>query len=199
MWDEFQIVKDLDEYLDSFLWMLRGHMQNHNNTAYIITCSMSLEHQLLHDIAGIEGVFGGRMLTQQLTPFTKTTVKKYLDEKMPSLKFTEESFDRFYSCTNGNPYYVNTLANYLPENVELTDEIVINIFDENLDQVLKKLLFTWEKLSNRQKDIFIELMKEKLKRKDLAEKLEVQSGSLSKPLNKLLNLGLLKLMMEFMR
>lgn len=192
MWDEFQIIKDLGEYLESFLWMLRGHMQNHNNTAYIITGSMSLEDQLLHDIAGSEGVFGGRMLTQQLTPFTKNTVKKYLDEKMPSLQFTEESFDRFYSCTNGNPYYVNTLANYLPENVELTDEIVINIFDENLDQVLKKLLVTWEKLSNREKDIFIELMKQKLKRKDLAEKLDVQSGSLSKPLNKLLNLSLIK-------
>lgn len=192
MWDEFQIIRDLGDYLDSFLWMLRGHIQNHNNTAYVITGSMSLHDPLLHDIAGNDGVFGGRMLTQQLTPFTKNTVQKYLDEKMPSLQFTKESFDRFYKCTDGNPYYVNTLANYLPENVELTDEIVIDTFDENLDQVLKKLLVTWEKLSNREKDIFIELMNQKLKRKDLAEKLSVQSGSLSKPLNKLLNLSLVK-------
>ena len=36
-----------------------------------------------------------------------------------------------------------------------------------------------------------ELMDGKLKRKDLAEKLKVQSGSLSKPLNKLFNLNLI--------
>lgn len=192
MWDEFQIIKDLGEYMDSFLWMLRGHIQNHNNTAYIITGSMSLNDSLLQDIAGNEGVFGGRMLTQQLTPFTKNTVKKYLDEKMPTLQFTEESFDRFYNCTGGIPYYVNTLANYLPENVELTDKMVIDTFDENLDQLLNKLLIIWEKLSNREKDIFIELMDGKLRRKDLADKLNVQSGSLSKPLNKLYNLNLIR-------
>ncbi|RAP54733.1 MAG: hypothetical protein BZ137_00640 [Methanosphaera sp. rholeuAM130] len=192
MLDEFQIIKDLDKYLDSFLWMLRGHIQNHNNTAYIITGSMSLHDPLLQNIASNNGVFGGRMLTQQLTPFSKNTTKEYLDEKMPSLHFNNESFDRFYNCTNGSPYYVNTLANYLPENVELTDKIVIDIFDENLDQIVKKLLVTWEKLSNREKDIFIELMEKELIRKDLAKKLEVQSGSLSKPLNKLLNLDLIK-------
>ena len=192
MLDEFQIIKELGEYLDSFLWMLRGHIQNHNNTAYIITGSMSLHDPLLQRIAGNDGVFGGRMLTQQLTPFDKDTVKNYLKEKMPTLYFNEKSFERFYNCTNGSPYYVNTLANYLPENIELTDKIVIDTFDENLDQLLKKLLITWEKLSNREKDIFIELMDKKLKRKDLAEKMNVQSGSLSKPLNKLLNLSLIK-------
>ena len=192
MLDEFQIIKELGEYLDSFLWMLRGHIQNHNNTAYIITGSMSLHDPLLQRIAGNDGVFGGRMLTQQLTPFDKDTVKNYLKEKMPTLYFNEKSFERFYNCTNGSPYYVNTLANYLPENIELTDKIVIDTFDENLDQLLKKLLITWEKLSNREKDIFIELMDKKLKRKDLAEKMNVQSGSLSNPLNKLLNLSLIK-------
>lgn len=76
--DEFQIIKELDDYMDSFLWRLRSHIQNQRNVAYLFSGSMGLQDNLISEIASREGVFGGRMLTFHIDPFEKDTVKSYL-------------------------------------------------------------------------------------------------------------------------
>ncbi|MEE3325582.1 MAG: ATP-binding protein, partial [Methanosphaera sp.] len=189
--DEFQIVKELNEYLNSFLWLFRGNIQNHNNVAYIITGSMSIEDPLIYDISSQNGAFGGRIITQHLTPFSKMITKNYLDEKAPYLIFNDESFERFYKCTNGIPYYINTLANQLPTNVLLTKEDIIDTFDSNIEFMIKYLINIWIKLSNKEKDIIIVLLDKPLKRKEIAERLNVSNGSLSVYFKKLLELGLI--------
>ncbi|RAP50684.1 MAG: hypothetical protein BZ136_00895 [Methanosphaera sp. rholeuAM74] len=189
--DEFQIIKEMDDYLDSFLWVFRGHIQNHNNVAYMLSGSMSLNDPFIQDVAGQKGVFGGRMLTHYLYPFNKETTKTYLREKAPQYIFTEESFDRFYKCTKGVPYYINTLANHLPQNITLTPEDVIETFDNNLFSMIKSLIAIWINLSNMEKDIIIALIEQPLQRKDIANKLNVESGTLSKYLTKLIQLDLI--------
>lgn len=189
--DEFQIIKEIDDYLNSFLWLFRGYIQNHNNVAYILSGSMSLNDPFIQDVAGQNGVFGGRMLTHYLYPFNKETTKNYMKEKASQYIFTEESFERFYKCTKGVPYYINTLANHLPQNVELTPEDVVNTFDNNLFAMIKYIVSVWINLSNMEKDIIIELIKEPLQRKDLADKLGVESGTLSKYLRNLIQLDLI--------
>lgn len=190
--DEFQIIKELNEYMNSFLWQLRGNIQNHNNVGYIITGSLSIDDQLINDIASQNGAFGGRIITQYLTPFTKKTTEEYLNEKAPYLKFSNESFERFYKCTNGIPYYINTLANQLPTDISLTKEDIVECFDNNLYFLIKYLINTWIRLTNREKDIFITLLDKPLHRNEIGEKLNVNPASLSKYFTKLTKLGLIK-------
>ena len=189
--DEFQIIKEIDDYLNSFLRLFRGHIQNHNNVAYMLSGSMSLNDPFIQDVAGQNGVFGGRMLTHYLYPFNKETTRTYMKEKAPQYIFTEESFERFYKCTKGLPYYINTLANHLPQNITLTPEDVVDTFDNNLFAMIKYIVSIWINLSNMEKDILIELIDQPLQRKDLAEKLNVKSGTLSKYLTKLIQLDLI--------
>ena len=190
--DEFQTIHDLNDDMDSFLWTFRGHIQNQNNVGYVLTGSMSIDDQLIYDIASHDGVFGGRMITQQLYPFNKQTVESYLNEKAPYLIFNEDSFNRFFECTNGIPYYVNTLANQLPQDILITKEDIIETFDNNLYYMIKYLFNIWVKLSNKEKDIIIALLDEPIKRVDLSRKVHLKSGSLSKYLTKLSKLGLIE-------
>ena len=190
--DEFQIIKELDDYMDSFLWRLRSHIQNQRNVAYLFSGSMGLQDNLISEIASREGVFGGRMLTFHIDPFEKDTVKSYLTEKAPYLLFTDEGFERFYHCTSGIPSYVNIFACLLPQNVELTEEIVIKNFDEKIGAIISHLINLWSKLTYREQSIFISLLDAPLKRIEIADKLNVSTGSLSKNLNNLQNQGLIK-------
>ena len=190
--DEFQIIKELDDYMDSFLWQLRGHIQNQRNVAYLFSGSMSLQDNLISEIAGREGVFGGRMLTFHIDPFEKDTVKSYLNEKAPYLLFTDEGFDRFYHCTSGIPSYVNIFASLLPQNVELSEKVVIKHFDEKINVIISHLINLWFKLTYREQSIFISLLDEPLKRIEIANQLRVSTGSLSNNLNNLQNQGLIK-------
>ena len=50
--DEFQIIKELGDYKEGFLWLLRGFMQEQNNVAYILSGSMSIYDKLIYEIAG---------------------------------------------------------------------------------------------------------------------------------------------------
>ncbi|MBR0472957.1 MAG: ATP-binding protein [Methanosphaera sp.] len=189
--DEFQIVKEIKDYLTSFLWIFRGHIQNHNNVAYILSASMSLNDSLIEKVAGQKGVFGGRMLTHYLYPFSQETTRKYLQEKAPQYQFTEDSFERFYKCTKGIPSYINTLANHLPQNITLTSEDIIDTFNNNLFSMIKHIINTWINLSNMEKDIIIEILEQPLQRKEIAKKLEVKSGTLSKYFKNLIQLELI--------
>lgn len=190
--DEFQVIKELNTYLESFLWNFRGYVTEQRNVAYILSGSMGLQDNLISEIAGQNGAFGGRMLTININPFSKQTTQNYLSERVPELKFTREGFERFYKCTSGIPYYINIFARQLPINLELDENNVIDAFDNNISFIVSHLINEWNRLTTKEKDIIIALIDSPLKRIDLARKLNVKSGSLSDKLNKLQNLDLIR-------
>ena len=189
--DEFQVIKELDTYLESFLWNFRGYVTEQRNVAYVLSGSMGLQDNLISEIAGQNGAFGGRMLTININPFSKTTTQNYLKERTPELKFTQEGFERFYKCTSGIPYYINIFARQLPVNQELDENSVIDAFDNSISFIAGHLINEWNRLTAKEKDIIIALIDSPLKRIELARKLNVKSGSLSDKLNKLQNLDLI--------
>ena len=67
--DEFQLIKDLDDDVNSFLWYIRSLVQSQDHIAYLFSGCMSLKDALISDIAGKQGAFGGRILTFELSPF----------------------------------------------------------------------------------------------------------------------------------
>lgn len=189
--DEFQVIKELDSYIESFLWNFRGYVTEQRNVAYVLSGSMGLQDNLISEIAGQNGAFGGRMLTININPFSKQTTQNYLSERAPELKFTQEGFERFYKFTSGVPYYINIFARQLPANQELDEDKVIDAFDNNISFIVSHLINEWNRLTIKEKDIIIALIDSPLKRIDLARKLNVKSGSLSDKLNKLQNLDLI--------
>ena len=189
--DEFQVIKELDSYIESFLWNFRGYVTEQRNVAYVLSGSMGLQDNLISEIAGQNGAFGGRMLTININPFSKQTTQNYLSERAPELKFTQDGFERFYKCTSGVPYYINIFARQLPANQELDEDKVIDAFDNNISFIVSHLINEWNRLTIKEKDIIIALIDSPLKRIDLARKLNVKSGSLSDKLNKLQNLDLI--------
>lgn len=189
--DEFQVIKELDSYIESFLWNFRGYVTEQRNVAYVLSGSMGLQDNLISEIAGQNGAFGGRMLTININPFSKQTTQNYLSERAPELKFTQDGFERFYKCTSGVPYYINIFARQLPANQELDENKVIDAFDNNISFIVSHLINEWNRLTIKEKDIIIALIDSPLKRIDLARKLNVKSGSLSDKLNKLQNLDLI--------
>ena len=189
--DEFQIVKELNTYLNSFLWTFRGYVTEQRNVAYVLSGSMGLQDNLISEIAGQNGAFGGRMLTININPFSFETTKNYLNDRVPELDFTDDGFERFYKCTSGIPYYINIFARQLPINCKLTENVIIDAFDNNISLIISHLINLWNRLTIKEKDIFIALMEGSLKRIEIANKLNVKSGSLSVKLNKLQNLDLI--------
>ena len=81
--DEFQLIRELNNYRDSFLWKLRSYIQNQRNIAYVFSGPMSMQDKLISEIASQNGAFGGRMISIHLNPFEKETVRNYLSEKSP--------------------------------------------------------------------------------------------------------------------
>lgn len=191
--DEFQILKDLNEQLDSFLWFLRSSIQDQKNVAYILTGSMSLKDEFIEKIAGNHGAFGGRMITIEIEPFNYDTTKRYLEEKAEQLKFTEDGFKRFYNCTRGIPYYINTFAKCLPQDVILDNDNLIDEFKKALPFLTIHYMNLWYNLTVQEQKIITTLIEKPLKRKEIAEKINVTSGSISKQLNKLQNNTLIEL------
>ena len=143
---------------------------------------MSLQDDLITEIASQRGAFGGRMLTINLTPFDKETVKKYLNEEAPNLLFDEKGFERFYKCTSGIPSYVNIFATLLPKDKKLNEKDIIREFEEKITIINTHLLVIWNKLTLREQNIIISLLNKPLQRKDIAKALNVTTGSISKPL-----------------
>lgn len=191
--DEFQLLKELDQQLDSFLWFLRSNIQDQKNVAYVLTGSMSLKDDFIERVAGNSGAFGGRILTLEITPFSYETTKSYLEEKAGHLNFTEDGFKQFYNCTRGIPTYINTFAKCLPQNVVLDKDRLKKEFKGILPILAMHYINLWYELTNQEQKIITCLLENPLKRKDLAEKLDVTTGSISKPLKKLQNLILIEL------
>lgn len=189
--DEFQIIKELGEYKDSFLWVLRSYIQNQNNVAYVFTGSMSLHDKLIYEIAGKQGAFGGRMLTIELKEFSIDTTRNYLNEKANYLNFTEEGFKTFYNYTSGIPAYINIFAKLLPPDEELNKTKIKEEFKNSISALASDLINLWNRLTTKEKNIIISLIDEPKRRKDIAKDLNVTSGSLSNSLNKLQDLSLI--------
>lgn len=190
--DEFQVLKDLGDRLDTFLWFLRSVIQNQKHTAYVFSGSINSRDSIIEKIAGKDGAFGGRMLNVEIYPFNEETVKNYLNEKLPSLNLDESGFKRFYKCTGGIPFYVNTFAKLLQKNVQLDDSKVKEEFKRTLPFIALHLINQWSRLTLHEQNIITTLIDKPLKRKEIADKLEITPGSLSKPLNKLQKLGLIE-------
>ncbi|WP_404807530.1 AAA family ATPase [Methanobrevibacter smithii] len=191
--DEFQILKQLDEDVKGFLWYIRSVIQSQNHIGYIFSGSMSVKDELIADIAGQKGAFGGRILNFEITTFSFDTTKNYLKEKADYLKFTDDGFKRFYKCTKGIPYYINSFARLLPPNEELNEDKIISEFRKSLPYLLIHLTNEWYKLNNQEKRIITSLIEKPLKRIEIANKLEVTSGAIGASLKTLQNKSLIEL------
>ena len=191
--DEFQILKQLDEDVNGFLWYIRSVIQSQKNIGYIFSGSMSVKDELISDIAGQKGAFGGRILNYEIKTFSYETTKDYLTEKADYLEFTDDGFKRFYKCTNGIPYYINNFARLLPPNEELNEEKIILEFKKSLPYLLVHLTNEWYKLTKQEQRIIVALVEKPLRRIDIANKLGVKSGAIGASLKTLQNKILIEL------
>ena len=191
--DEFQILKQLDEDVNGFLWYIRSVIQSQKNIGYIFSGSMNVKDELISDIAGQKGAFGGRILNYEIKTFSYETTKDYLAEKADYLEFTDDGFKRFYKCTNGIPYYINSFARLLPPNEELNEEKIISEFKKSLPYLLIHLTNEWYKLTKQEQRIIVALVEKPLRRIDIANKLGVKSGAIGASLKTLQNKILIEL------
>ena len=189
--DEIQLIKDLDN-VDKFLWYIRSFIQNQKNVAYLFCGSMSLKDSLINDLNGKEGAFGGRMLTIEIHPFSKQTTREYIESIPRNILLDDGGFERFYKCTRGIPYYINIFAKILPENITLTENNIIELFKDSIDYLAVHFIFMWSKLTFQEQKIIISLLGKPKRRIEIANTLEVTSGSLNRPLNRLLDFDLIE-------
>ena len=185
--DEFQMLKQLEEDVNGFLWYIRSVIQSQKHIGYIFSGSMSVKDELISDIAGQNGAFGGRILNYEIKIFSYETTKQYLTEKADYLNFTTDGFERFYKCTNGIPYYINSFARLLPPNEELNEEKIISEFKKSLEYLLIKLTNEWYKLNKQEQRIITTLVEKPLRRIEIANKLGVTSGAIGASLKTLQN------------
>lgn len=191
--DEFQIIKELGDELTDFLWYMRSYIQKQNNVSYVFSGSMSVKDNLIEEIAGSNGAFGGRMLTIEIKPFSYETTKNYLNEKADYLKFTDDGFDQFYTCTKGIPFYINTFGNLLPRNVVLDASSVKENFIKFLHVLAMHFSNSWFRLNLQEQKILTTLLDESLNRSGIAKKLNVTSGAIGRSLNRLLDNGFIEM------
>ena len=189
--DEIQLIKDLDN-VEKFLWYMRSFIQNQKNVAYLFCGSMSLKDSLINDLNVKDGAFGGRMLTIEIHPFSKQTTLDYVKSMPRNIKLDDNAFERFYKCTRGIPYYINIFAKILPENITLTEDNISELFKDSVDYLAVHFVFMWSKLTFQEQKIIISLLDNPKKRIEIANTLEVTSGSLNRPLNRLLDFDLIE-------
>lgn len=147
---------------------------------------MSLQDKLMSEIVSQNGAFGGRMISININPFEKETVRNYILEKTPYILFTDDGFDRFYKCTSGVPSYVNIFASLFPINEPLDDDDAIKLyFDKKIQAICSHLINIWVRLSFREQTIIIILLEKPLRRIDIANEFGISAESLSNYLNNL--------------
>jgi len=105
------------------------------------------------------------MLSIEISPFTKATVKNYLNERMPQLKFDEKWFERFFKCTKGIPFYVNIFANLLEKNTILNENKVKKEFEICLPILADHLKQKWAELTLNEQKILVTIITGILKKK----------------------------------
>lgn len=171
--DEFQIIKELNDEMTDFLWYMRSYIQKQNNVSYVFSGSMSIKDSLIEEIAGSNGAFGGRMLTIEIKPFSYETTKNYLNDKAKYLKFTEDGFDQFYQCTKGIPFYINIFGNLLPRDTVLNSDSVKENFVKYLDVLAMHFSNSWFRLNLQKQKILTALLNGPLNRSGIANKLNI--------------------------
>ena len=191
--DEFQMLNQLEEDINGFLWYIRSIIQTQKNIGYIFSGSMSVKDELISNIAGQNGAFGGRIFNYEIKIFSYETTRQYISEKADYLNFTTDGFERFYKCTNGIPYYINSFARLLPPNEELNEEKIISEFKKSLEYLLINLTNEWYKLNNQEQRIIAALVEKPLRRIEIANKLGVTSGAIGASLKTLQNKILIEL------
>ena len=158
--DEFQLLKYLRNP-EAFFWLVRSFSQKQFNVSYIFTGSVSKTSEIINMINGQNGAFGGRMIQINVDPFSKEETIKYIDEKSGGVKFTEEGFERFYSCTRGIPAYINSLCSILPNNIQCDGDLIKEILKLNIDQVAIMWIYVWGRLNTIEKQIIIAILENK--------------------------------------
>lgn len=190
--DEFQLLKSLKKP-DVFFWLIRSYSQEQFNVSYIFTGSVSQTGEIINMINGQNGAFGGRMLQFNIDPFTKDQTKRYLNERLSSLKFTDGGFERFYSCTRGIPAYINSLASILPSNIECDEEIIKETLLLNVDQIVIMWLYVWGTLTSIEKEMIIFMVEnEHVNWSLLARELNYSKSTITKYVDSLLNKGIIE-------
>lgn len=191
--DEFQIIKELNDEMTDFLWYMRSYIQKQNNVSYVFSGSMSIKDSLIEEIAGSNGAFGGRMLTIEIKPFSYETTKNYLNDKAKYLKFTEDGFDQFYQCTKGIPFYINIFGNLLPRDTVLNSDSVKENFVKYLDVLAMHFSNSWFRLNLQEQKILTALLNGPLNRSGIANKLNITSGAIGRSLKRLYENGLIEM------
>jgi len=191
--DEFQIIKELNDDLTNFLWYMRSFMQKQNNVSYIFSGSMSVKDSLIENIAGSNGAFGGRILTIEIKSFSYETTRNYLKEKASYLKFTDDGFNLFYNCTKGIPFYINIFANLLPKNEVLDSNSIKENFIKYLPVLAMHFSNSWFKLNLQEQKILTTLLDDPLNRSSIAKKLNVTSGAIGRSLKRLQDNALIEI------
>ena len=190
--DEFQLLKALKNP-EAFFWLIRSYTQEQFNVSYIFTGSVSQTSEIINMINGQNGAFGGRMLQFNINPFTKEETKRYLNERLNSLKFTEKGFERFYACTRGIPAYINSLSSILPTDVPCSEEVIKEKLLLNVDQIVIMWLYVWGALTSIEKEIIIFMVENQhVTWSLLNNNLNYAKSTITKYLDSLLNKGIIE-------
>ncbi len=189
--DEFQMLRKIKD-LDKLFWLIRSYSQTQHNVSYIFTGSISRSSEIINELNGESGPFGGRLQQITINPFTKEETLSYFKDKMSEIKFTEEGFERFYKCTRGIPLYINSFYNVMDSNQTYTPEIVKETFFTNMEQILIMWIKVWSSLNNNEKNIVKHLVDEdSLTWSELLEKTNLSRGTFNKYLTNLKYKGIL--------
>ncbi len=191
IFDEFQMLKKIGQ-LDKFFWLIRSFNQTQHNVSYIFTGSISQSSEIVGEINGEGGPFGGRIQQITINPFSKEETKSYFEERMSEIKFTHDGFDRFYKCTRGIPLYINSFYNVMDSSQVYTSQLVKETFFTNMGQILMMWLKVWSSLNKYEKHIVKMLVEEdSLSWGDLFDKTNISRGTFNKYLINLKNKGIL--------
>lgn len=189
--DEFQMLRKINR-LDKFFWLIRSYNQTQHNVSYIFTGSISRSSDIINELNGESGAFGGRLQQITINPFSKEETKAYFKDKMSEIKFTDEGFERFYKCTRGIPLYINSFYNVMDSNQIYTPEIVKKTFFTNMEQILIMWIKIWSSLNKNEKDIVEQLVEEdSLTWSELLEKTNISRGTFNKYLTILKDKGII--------
>ncbi len=192
IFDEIQMLKQMKNS-DAFFWLIRSHNQFQSNVSYIMTGSTSKTSEVIEMINGETGAFGGRMIQINIDPFTKEETRKYFEERLSDITFTEKGFDRFYKCTRGIPAYINSFYNVLSSNIVYDEKEIINTFLSSMDQILVMWIKIWGTLNKYEKKLIIGIIEhENSKWKTLEENTSFSTATIDKYLNILQNKGIVK-------
>ena len=189
--DEFQMLRKIKD-LDKLFWLIRSYSQTQHNVSYIFTGSISRSSEIINELNGESGPFGGRLQQITIKPFTKEETKSYFEEKMSEIEFTEEGFKRFYKCTRGIPLYINSFYNVMDSNQIYTPETVRETFFTNMEQILIMWIKVWSSLNNNEKNIVKQLVDEdSLTWSELLEKTNISRSTFNKYLTNLKYKGII--------